>query len=408
MYKLVLKIAWTSISRRKTRTWLVIAMICISLWAILLMEGLYEGMTEQMIDNAIRSSCGDITIFARGYRNNPGIDKFIEDPENISQMLKSDSRVKSLVSRIEQHGLIATPGYSRNVRIFGIKLEAENENARLAGYMQEGSYDFGPEQHRAVIGAGLAEKMKISPGKKVVISTQNVDGEISSLPFRISGIIRTNNIRVDEMGLFIDRDMAAELTGLELGVTRINLLLHKQDKIRDLQNDLKREFPDLSILRWDEMYPALMQSRVMMKSFSMVTNSLVFLIAGLGIFGVILVSVMERRREFGILLAIGTGFSLITVIVLVESLMIALAGYLAGALLGGVSLWYFAVYGLDLTVFASGLHTLGIDAVTHARIEAYYFITAFAAILFATLLSVIIPLRQLKKAQPIESITGIK
>jgi len=145
----------------------------------------------------------------------------------------------------------------------------------------------------------------------------------------------------------------------------------------------------------------------MMKGFNTVTNIIVFCVAGLGIFGVMLVSVMERLREFGILLAIGTGFKQICWMVIAESIFLGIIGFIGGAILGGATLYYFLKKGLDLTIFSEGLEAFGIDTITYAIIRPEYFTYSFTAVILAILISVILPLRILKKAKPIEAIYKI-
>ncbi len=104
------------------------------------------------------------------------------------------------------------------------------------------------------------------------------------------------------------------------------------------------------------------------------------------------------------MLAIGSRFSMIRNIVLLESLLLGVTGFVLGSLLGGATLCYFKTFGLDLSMFSAAFAEFGMDAVTYAVIRPGYFITAFNAVLFATLFSVLIPLRVLKKAKPIEAI----
>ena len=144
-----------------------------------------------------------------------------------------------------------------------------------------------------------------------------------------------------------------------------------------------------------------------MKWFNLVTAFLVFSAAAIGIIGVMLVSVLERIREFGIMTAIGTEFRQVAGVVLVESLLIGLAGYLVGSLLGGFTLWHFKEKGLDLTMFSEAFNAFGMDAITYAIIRPDYFITPFAAILIAAILSALLPLRILYKANPIKAIGEI-
>ena len=407
MYKLVVKIAWASLSRRKIRSVLVVLMIAVSLWGVLFMEGIYDGMIEQMIGNAIRSESGDITLFVKGYRLDNDLAKLITRTEDIDRLLGNDKRVKTYIMRIRQDGLVATAHYSRNASIYGIELEAERVHGRLDSYITSGEFGFGRKNKGVILGARLADKLKVKIGKKIILSAQNRENDVSAMAFKVTGIIKTNNMALDETAIFIDRDKARDLLLVPEGVTQVCMILHNEKDIPALQGELQKHFSELEVFRWDEIYPALMQSRVMMEWFNLVISLIVFCVAGLGIFGVMLVSVLERFREFGIMLAVGTKFSQIRQIVMAESFFLGFFGFLAGSLLGGITLYYFYVSGLDLTMFSKGLDAFGMDAVTYAIIRPGYFITAFIAVSLATFLSVLLPLRFLKKAKPIEAIRKI-
>ena len=407
MYKLIVKIAWASLSRRKIRSVLVVLMIAVSLWGVLFMEGIYDGMIEQMIGNAIRSGSGDITLFIKGYRLDNDLAKLITRTEDIDRLLGNDKRVKTYIMRIRQDGLVATAHYSRNASIYGIELEAERVHGRLDSYITSGEFGFGRKGKGVILGARLADKLKIKIGKKIILSAQNRENDVSSMAFKVTGIIKTNNMALDETAIFIDRHKARDLLLVPEGVTQVCMILHNEKDIPALQGELQKRFSELEVFRWDEIYPALMQSRVMMEWFNLVISLIVFCVAGLGIFGVMLVSVLERLREFGIMLAVGTKFSQIRQIVMAESFFLGFFGFLAGSLLGGMTLYYFYVNGLDLTMFSKGLDAFGMDAVTYAVIRPDYFVIAFIAVLTATFLSVLPPLRFLKKVKPIEVIRNI-
>lgn len=408
MYSLAVKIAMASLVRRATRSFLVMLMICVSLWGLLLMQGIYDGMTEQMITNAIRSDSGQLSIFAEGYRLDPGLDKLVaytlEEQERLETFLnRHKTVVKTRVRRLRQNGLVATAHYSRNTEIFGIDLEGEKKHGNLQNYLILGKYDFGSRQKGAIIGFKLAEKLQVGVGKKIILSAQDKDNEVTSVALKVTGIIKTNNMNLDENVVFLDLEKCRSFLGVQRGVSQISVMMYDEKLLPQLQKDLQNTFP-YEILRWDEMYPALMQSRVLMKGFSLMVSGMIFGVAGLGIFGVIMVSVLERIREFGVMLAIGTSFNQVRIIILAESLFMGLSGFVAGSICGGLSLLYFNKYGLDLTVFSDAFSEFGMDAVTYAVIRPEYFSTAFAAVILATLLSTWFPLRLLKKARPIEVI----
>ena len=371
------------------------------------MQGLYEGMTEQMINNAIRSDSGTLTLFQKGYRSENDINKLITNEDRIAGKLKGDPRVQSFTKRIKQDGLIATAHYSRAAKIYGINLESEKTHGRLDAYLQEGEYGFGSRGKGAIVGATLARKLKVTVGKKIILSAQTTDGEVTSIALKVTGTIQTNNMQMDDFGVFIDLEAARTFLNIRQGVTQFCIILHEENQLSGLQHELENEFAALETFRWDELYPALMQSREMMGIFSYVMYLLVFCVATLGIFGVILVSVLERTREFGVMLAIGSEFLLIGKIVFFESFCLGLIGFITGSFLGAGTLYYFSVHGLDLSHFSAGLEEFGMDAVMYSIIKPDYFLTAFLAVLSATLLSIILPLRVLQKSKPIEAIQKI-
>lgn len=411
MYSSVLRLAWASLTRRATRTFMVVLMICVSLWGLLLMQGVYDGMTEQMISNAIRSDSGHISIFGRGYRLDPILDNRIKrnllEQETLAKLLSDNENISSWVQRFGQQGLVATAHYSRNTVITGIEAEREKDHGRLQRYIVQGEYGFGGKGKGAIIGFKLAEKLQVVIGKKIILSAQDFNSEVTSIALRVTGILKTNNMVIDGSVVFIDIETARKFLGIEDGITQVSIMMHDEQQLAEIQKKLNVALPDLDVLRWDEIYPALMQSRVIMKGFSLVVSLMIFGVAGLGIFGVMLVSVLERIREFGIMLAIGTGFGTIRAIILVESLFMGIAGFLAGSVCGGLSLLYFKIYGLDLTFFSEAFEEFGMDAVTYAIIRFDYFSTAFAAVIIATLISTYFPLRILRKSRPIEAINQV-
>ena len=405
MFKIFVKIAWSSLSRRKNRSIMVIAMIAICFWGILVMEGFYDGMTEQVIDNAIRSSSGHITIYAKDYRLDKGLDKLIEKSDDIITELAQSANIKSYNQRVIQDCLVATAHYSQNGVVMGIDLDAEKNHARLDEYLVEGNFSFGKRGKGILLGAKLAQKLKAGVGKKIILSAQDKNSEISAIALKVTGILRTNNMSIDERAVFIDLSQARHFLQVEQGASQISIIVKDQQELETTLSTLQAHHPGLDILSWDVLYPALLQSRNIMKIFNLVTSLIVFLIAGLGIFGVMLVSVLERMREFGIMLAVGTQHLQIFLLVIIEAFCMSMLGYLIGGVLGGATLAYYINHGLDLTIFSEGLDAFGLDTVIYAMVRPEYFITAFLAIFFASFCSILYPLWVLRRSRPIESIT---
>lgn len=407
MYKLIIKSAFSSLFQRKTRTALVILMIATSLYGLMLLQGVYEGMVDQMISNAIKSDSGEISLFAKNYRSEKDIKLQIKNTEEIEQILEQKPDIKSYSKKILSQGLIATAKYNKNTNIYGIDLEKEKIHSSLDTYIIEGEYDFGNRDNGVIIGFTLAKKLKIRIGKKVILSAQNTHNEVSSIALKVTGIIKTNNMSFDESGVFIDYKRAEKFLGIE-NPNQISILFYnfKNSSLQDMQNSLKAYKNDIDIFSWDDLYPALLQSRDLMSTFTYISYIIVFCTATIGIFGVVLVSVLERLKEFGILQAIGTRFHLIVAMIFFESFFIGFIGFLLGSIAGGLHLWYFSIFGLDLSSFSDALIEFGMDSIFYANIKVEYFILAFIAVFLANFLSILIPLRIIKKSKPIEVING--
>ena len=398
------KMALLQIARRKRRAFLIIFMITLSLVGLLLMEGVYEGMMVQITENSIKTGSGTISIQHKKFRSDNNIKYHIKNPEKITAQLDSKNTIKSYVSRIRQRGLIATAGYSQGVMIMGVSLKRELLHSDLDNFVIKGKYTFEKKERGALIGYRLARKLKVDIGKKVIITMQDASNEVVSAAFKVRGIIKTNNMAIDNNGLLIDIQRLRTLTGIK-GSTEIAILLHNKNSDYDLKRTLiKQLHDDIFVYSYKELYPSLYEGEVMMQTYNKISSAFIFIVATIGIFGVVLVSVLERVREFGIMMAIGTQFRDIVRLIIYESLFITMSGYIIGALIGGGLLWYFKMYGLNFSSLSDAFAIFGMDSNIYAILKQEYFTHSFVSVLLATLAATLIPIYTLKKRNPIQSI----
>jgi len=406
MYKISKHLAWLSIWRRKTRSLMVIMMIMLSLSGLLGLQGLYDGMISHMINTTIRSDSGEISLYAKEYRLHKSLDQRISNVSNYEKRLSTVKGIDAYAIRLEQEGLVATAHKSLGATLKGVSLENEKEFGGLDAFITQGEYSFGKDEKKALIGSALAKKLNLTLGSRLIFTAQDATGEINSISFRISGILKTGNISIDEHTVFISMDKISKFLNLQQSATQVALRVKEVENIKKVQNALKTMLPDTEVLRWDELYPLLIQMQELMNVFNLASYAIVFIVAALGIFGVMLVSVLERMREFSIMLAIGTPYSTVRNQIIMEASFLGIIGYLAGAFLGWCLLLYMSTVGIDMRSFEAGLELYGYSAVMYANMHLIYFFQAFFSVFFATLLSVIWPLRKLKKIKPIQVIQG--
>lgn len=385
---------------------MVIMMIALSLSGLLGLQGLYDGMISHLINTTIRSDSGEISLYAKEYRLQKNLDYRLSSVSKYEGILSQIIGLDAYAIRLEQEGLIATAHKSLGASLKGISLKHEKKFGQLDAFITQGEYNFGKEDKNALIGSTLAKKFNLTIGSRVIFTAQDATGEINAISFRISGILKTGNPSLDEHTVFISMEKMSKFLNLQESATQIALRVNNAENIDQVQKELKALFPETKVLRWDELYPLLIQMQEWMNIFNLASYAIVFVVAALGIFGVMLVSVLERMREFSIILAIGTPYRTVRNQIVLEATFLGLIGYLAGAFLGWLFLLYMSTAGVDMRSFEAGLEMYGYSAVMYANMHLIYFFQAFFAVFFATLLSVIWPLRKLKKIKPIQVIQG--
>jgi ABC-type lipoprotein release transport system permease subunit len=403
MYKLILKLAWKNSFLRRSRTLLVIMMIAVSMSMMLGIQGIYDGMVKNMVDKNKRSDSGDISIFAKEYRINKDLAYMIKNADEIKTEIENMQGVEAVVSRVKAEGLLSTARKSSFASVVGIDLQEEERFGKFSEFLKEGTVDL--QKQGAIVGIELAKTLKVGVGSKVVFSTQDIKGEINSIALHVRAIVQTTNISLDNSAIFIDITQLHKFLGTD-SKNAMQIAIRGEDK--ELYANLKNRFSNLDVKSFLELQPMIKQMQDLMIIFNSVTFLIVMGVVFVGIFGVMYVSILDRVREFGIMISVGMHYKYIRFQIILESIVIGVLGYLGGAVLGAVLLTYLKHYGIDLSAFSDALATWGYEAVIYSTIKVSYFTTTLGAIMAASMFSVIIPLRKIKKLNPIEVIKAEK
>lgn len=402
MFRTILKVAGRNAFLRRSRAILLILMIGLSMGVMVSLEGLYDGMYMHMIDKSKRSDSGEISLYAKQYRLERDIAYTISDADKKVKTLEKIKGVRYALYRVEVDGLAQTARKSSSSTLIGINLENEKRFGAFGDFLQTGKLSFG--KNGAFIGSELAKKLKVKVGSKVIFTAQDSQKEIQSISLRIKAIIRTSNMMLDDRGIYMPRERVSAF--LSISPKRATQIALRSEGIEPtlLKSGIEKQFPDLKVYTFKELYPQLKQMQDLMNIFNGITFSIVMLVVFIGILGVMYVSILDRIREFGILLSIGYAYRYIRTQIMLEAVLLGLSGYLVGIIVGLTLLYYLKYRGLDLSTFSDGMALFGMDSVLYATIKSSYFISTFLAIIFASVLSALLPLRKIKKLNPIEVI----
>tara|TARA_B100000427_G_scaffold232909_1_gene196021 strand:+ start:770 stop:1927 length:1158 start_codon:yes stop_codon:yes gene_type:complete len=382
---------------------MVIAMIALCLMLLICFQGFMEGAMKQMINDIVRSETTDITVYSKAYRKDKVLHNRMLNHEDALSKITTIATVTHIHKRLSHDGMISSAYYSQGVTVVGINAEKEKDDFILSKRVKEGRYEF-LTANSIVVGADLAKKLGTRIGRKLVLTIQDSKGEITGEAFRVVAIIRTHNPKIDRATVFIPLIKAQSLfntndvTQFSISVTDHDTLIKTHDLIQDKLGD------NYDVVTWRNLFTSLQFMETSIRSYMKISYLILFIIIMIGFAGVIVMSILERVKEFGIMMAIGHTFSQIGRIIFLEALILALMGYGLGVSSGFLLLLIAQKTGINLSVFGAGFEQFGIATMIYPPISLSYALLPFIAVILTALVAIMWPLRILFKLNPIQSI----
>ena len=403
MNLLMVILACRNLARNKVRTTMVITMIASSLVLLMFFQGFMEGVIEQMTKDTVRSQTSDITIYGKKYRKEKELNNRLTHKKYVLKQLSNVDIIQDHFQRLEHDAMIASAYYSQGIKLVGLEAEKEKNEFILSTRIKKGEYHF-PKENSIWIGHALAEKLGIDIHRKVVLTVQDSDGEITGEAFRVVATIQTNNPKIDRATAFISLEKAKSFFKMD-DITQLSIKLNNQATLIEARDMIQDKIGDpYEVFTWRQLFPSLQFMETATSSYIKICYAILFIIMMIGFVGVIMMSIMERVREFGIMLAIGHKFKQISWIVFWESLIMSFYGFLIGMGIGFGILYISNQTGINLSLFGDGFEQFGIANIIYPPIKLSYCLTPFIAIMITSMLSIIWPLRILYKLKPIQSI----
>ncbi|GIW40908.1 MAG: ABC transporter permease [Candidatus Binatia bacterium] len=384
-----LRLAWRNVWRNRARAGIVFAAVAVGMAGVVLSMALNNGLVFQMVENAIATEVGHLQVHARGYSRNPGLELRLRDGgEAAREVLRSLPEVRAWAPRVVAEGLLFSPRASAGVRVFGVDPGREAGVSLVARSIVAGRYLEG-KHGEILVGEVLARRLRVGVGEKVVLSVQDAAGNFTGGAFRISGLFRSPAREFDRGTVFLDLGEARDLLGIGGDVSEIVVLVRRESWIPRVRRTLQERLGEgVEVRTWGELRPLLLQMVELFDQTAWYVYAAVFLAMVFGIANVLLVSVYERLREFGILLSVGMRPRRLVAMIVTESLLLTLAGVAAGY---GAAAWVVSAFheGIDLGMWAEGLRAAGVGTRLVPFLRAYDFVVplilAFASATGASL-----------------------
>ena len=399
--KALFKIAWRSIWRNKRRTGITVSAIAFALAIAVIFISFGDGIYAQMIDNAAKIQAGHITLEHPLYRDAAAVDLSIEVSPELVAKLEALPGVSTVKSLILAQGVAKTGRGASAVLIIGVDAAKEKDTSPLAKKIVEGTYLEAGDKRKVIIGASLADRLKVTIGKKIIIATNDAHGQTVEALVRVKGIFNTGAEESD--GYMIQLPLAFTRKLIDLPphhVTQAGLVLKSADSIETILPAAKAIAQKSGAVAhpWDVIMPELSAYITMDGGSNKIFQGILLFLSLFTIFNTILMSVLERKREFAVMLALGTSPMRIRLQVLLESFLLGLLGAAVGLGLGGGYTYYLQKTGVDMGQFMEeGMSVSGFsfDTIVYAQLNASLVLTLGALIVTAVVLTSIIAVRRI-------------
>lgn len=400
------KIAWRNIWRNPLRTTVLILSIAFGLWAGIFSMGLMKGMSDTRIDNALMDYVSHLQIHHPEFQQERELKYYIESRDEVTGFLDTLSGMRGYASRMLAAGMVSTANGASGAVITGIDPEREQTVTSIHNKIITGTYFEGVRRNQILIGRKLADKLKARERSKVILTFQDAHGELASGAFRVAGIFESSNSTFDASTVFVRRHELIPLAGLD-AIHEVAVLLDEVDRARTVRNRLADRFPGLQIDTWAEIAPEMSYMQDVLDQSMYIFVTVILLAMAFGIVNSMLMAVLERRHEIGMLLCIGMSQMAVFRMIVIETLLIIAVGAPTGLLMASGSFAWFGKRGIDLSVVGDGLKTMGFSTVIYPALELKYFLNVLIMVIITSLISALYPARKAVKYNPVDAIRSL-
>jgi ABC-type lipoprotein release transport system permease subunit len=408
------KIAWRNLWRRKRRTLITGTSIGFGVVLAVTFTGTGDYGYTNMINTSAIMGLGHVTIEPHGYNQTPSLDKRLRKTGQIRDRVLAMPGVNDAIVRIMGQAMFASASKTIGGVFMGIDPVQESpEQNLLIRSLVQGELFSGKDSRGVVVGSKMAEKLNLRIGKKLVFTTTDVSGEIVSELARVTGIFKTGVNEVDGgMVLLPINSVRATLHYDAQDATLLAVIINDQryaERMRD-KISLAEGDPQIEVLSWQQTQAEMAGIITMDRSGNYISQFLIGLLIAAGILNTLLMSVLERTREFGVMMAIGMSPRTLFMLVVVESLWLAIIGIVIGIII--TAPWYAYLYyvGLDFSGAIGEDYSAGgilVDPLIRIRLYKESIIAILTGVFSLTLLAGLYPAWRAGRIPPVESLKAM-
>ena len=404
---MLLTLAFRNLWRNQRRTLLTLSAMVVSAALLILSLGVFSGMFKDMLASATEQYYGHLVIAQPEYHRRH--DLFAHLPAALVDQLalEQETDIIGKSPRLRSFGLLSRPENSQPVELLGVIPELEQQVTSLQQQLMAGHYPSSEERNGALVGQGLARKLKVKPGDELVFVTQAADGSIGNDLLIVSGIFATGDSRHDNNLVLAPLEWLQQVLVLPGRIHEVAMVVADPMTAPQVADRLAARLPaNIEVLDWGDLLPEMREVIAAYDVSRMIIVTILYLATGLGILNTFFMSVMERTREFGILMAQGMRPWTIRGLVLLETLLLGCIALATGLLCGAIMTLYMQQVGIDLSGYIAPVTYAGgtILPRLHAVFEVGNFLVPAAMLLLVSLFAGFLPANRAARLDPVAAI----
>lgn len=403
---MLLTLAFRNLWRNRRRTLLTLSAMVVSAALLILALGVFSGMFRDMLASATEQYYGHLVLTSPDYQLRR--DLFSHMPAEFADIpVLNAAEITGRSPRLRSFGLLSGRDSSQPVELLGILPERERQVTTLQDKLTSGQYLSRSDSNGALIGQGLARKLRVSPGDELVFVTQAADGSIGNDLLVISGIFATGDSRHDNNLVLAPLAWLQQVLVLPGRIHEVAMVVAEPLAAASLADRLNPLLPEeLEIFDWGDLLPEMREVIAAYGVSRMIIVTILYLATGLGILNTFFMSVMERTREFGILMAQGMRPWAIRWLVLLETLLLGGIALAVGLLCGALMTLYMQQIGIDLSGHITPVTYAGgtILPRLHAVFEPGNFLVPAGMLLLVSLCAGFLPANRAARLDPVVAV----
>lgn len=405
---LVLKLALRNLYRNFRRTLLTVLSMSVGYIVLVATLSLSEGSYSNTIRLFTEQQTGDLQVHADNYLARPGLHKVITDVDSISPAISLLPQVVSVSPRIYSAVLAYGESKSYPAQLVGLgSLRDQQLLQRRLSQGQVAGLDRVDTDQRfgLIVGQNLARQLRLGMGNEIVLISEGLDGSIANDLFYIAGIVDAKH-KADATRVYLSLPVAQEFLTMGQSVHQLVVRLQSPDGARDIAKRLNGQFDQrYRASPWQEIEETFYNSMQADKQGGHFAIMIVMLIVSVGVLNTILMSVLERVREFGVIMALGTPVRQVAALIITESMLLALAACILGGLIALPANLYLQAVGIPLStpVDMGGMQLAAIKG----EVSVLTMIVPMVVVIVSTLLVACYPAYKISRLSPLTAMQAV-